>query len=135
MATLHDGVNVPDDGVQNVSFKVTTDLSGKQFLAMKISADQTIALQATAGGPMVGILQDKPDGSSTATVGAIKASGFSFAIAGGTCTVGGLGTIITTTGKFVDATGTNKFAPVRFIEGTTTDGAQIVVQIVHDHNE
>lgn len=134
MATVLTGTNVPDDGIKNVSMAVSTDESSNQFLAMKLSADLKIALQTSAGGAVFGILQDAPDGSGTATVGAVKTNGFSLAIAGGTCTVGGLGTV-DSAGKFVDATGANKEAPVRFVEGTSTSGDRIIVELVHQHKE
>lgn len=131
MASDTIGTSCPDDGIKPVTAKVATDLSSWQYKAVKLSADRTIAAQTTAGATMYGILQDAPDGSTTATVGSVKTHGHSFAIAGGTCTVGGLGTIITTTGLFVNATGSDKEAVVKFVEGTTTSGDRIIVDIVH----
>ena len=126
------GTSVPDDGIKPVNFKVATDLSTKQFFAVKIDADRRVALASVAGADIGGILQDAPNGSSVATVGAVKMLGTSFAISGGTCTVGTLGTV-TTAGKFVDKTGSDKEAAVIFLEGSTTDGDRIVVNIIHTH--
>ncbi len=128
------GTSVPDDGIKPVTFKVATDLSAKQFYTVKISADRTVALASVAGADIGGILQDAPNGSSTATVGFVKMLGASFAISGGTCTVGGLGTV-TSAGKFVDKTGTNKEAAVLFLDGSTNDGDRIVVYIIQSHKE
>jgi len=128
------GTSVPDDGIKPVTFKVATDLSTKQFFAVKIDADRRVALASVAGADIGGILQDAPDGSGTATQGSVKMLGASFAISGGTCTVGGLGTV-TSAGKFIDATGTNKEAAVIFLEGSTTDGDRIVVNIIQTHTE
>lgn len=128
------GTSVPDDGIKPVNYKVATDLSAKQFFAVKIDADRRVALASVAGAAIGGILQDAPDGSGTATVGAVKSLGYSFAISGGTCTVGGRGTV-TTDGKFVDETGTDLDAAVIFAEGSTTDGDRIVVFIIHAHIE
>ncbi len=134
MATIVDGTSVPDDGIKAVNFKVATDLSSKQYYAVKMSADRTVALASVAGADIAGILQDKPNGSSTATVGAVKTLGVSLAIGGGTCTVGGLLTV-TSAGKWVDKTGTNKEAAVLCLEGNTVDGSQILVNIIHSHKE
>jgi hypothetical protein len=134
MATILDGTSVPDDGIKAVNFKVATDLSTKQYYAVKASADRTVALASVAGADIVGILQDAPNGSSTATVGAVKCLGISLAIAGGTCTVGGLLTV-TSAGKFVDNTGSDKEAAAICLEGTTTDTDQILVNLVHSHVE
>jgi len=128
------GTSVPDDGIKPVTFKVATDLSAKQFFAVKIDADRRVALASVAGADIGGILQDAPNGATTATQGSVKMLGASFAISGGTCTVGGLGTV-TSAGKFVDKTGTDKEAAVIFLEGSTTDGDRIVVNIVHAHQE
>lgn len=128
------GTSVPDDGIKPVNFNVASDLSAKQFYAVKIDADRRVAIASVAGAAIGGILQDAPNGSSTATVGAVKMLGTSFAIAGGTCTVGARGTV-TNAGKFVDETGTDKDAAVIFLEGTTTDGDRIVVNIIHAHIE
>lgn len=126
------GTSVPDDGIKPINFKVATDLSAKQFFAVKIDADRRIALASVAGAAIAGILQDAPDGSGTATVGAVKMLGTSFAISGGTCTVGARGTV-TTAGKFVDETGTDKDSAVIFLEGSTTDGDRIVVSLLYMH--
>ena len=128
------GTSVPDDGIKPVNFKVATDLSAKQFFAVKIDADRRVALASAAGAAIAGILQDAPDGSSTATVGSVKMLGTSFAISGGTCTVGARGTV-TTAGKFVDETGSDKDSAVIFLEGSTTDGDRIVVALQYLHIE
>ena len=134
MATVVLGTSVPDDGIKPITMKVATDLSAKQYYAVKVSANRTIALASVAGADILGILQDEPNGGTTATVGSVKTLGTSFAISGGTCTVGGLGTV-TSAGKFVDKTGTNKEAAVLFLEGSTTDTDRILVQIIQSHKE
>lgn len=134
MATVLTGVVCPDDGIKPVSMNVATDLSAWRFKAVKLSGNRTVDKQTSAGGAVYGILQDAPNGSSTATVGSVKTNGHSFAISGGTCTVGLLGTV-DTSGRFVDATGSNKEAPVRFVEGSTSAGDQIVVDLVRQHKE
>ena len=128
------GTSVPDDGIKPVTYEVATDLSSKQYFAVKISADRTVALASVAGAAIGGILQDAPNGGTTATVGSVKSLGYSFAISGGTCTVGARGTV-TTAGKFVDETGSDKDAAVIFVEGSTTDGDRIVVLLIHAHIE
>lgn len=134
MASVVIGTGVPDDGIKNVSMNVSTDLSGKQFLCMKVSGDLKIDTQTTAGALVAGILQDAPNGSSTATYGALKTLGFTFGIAGGTCTAGSYLTV-DTAGKLVDATGTDKESVALCWEGTSTSGDRIVVQLVHAHQE
>ena len=128
------GTSVPDDGIKPVTFNVATDLSAKQYFAVKIDADRRVALASVAGAAIGGILQDAPDGSGTATVGSVKMLGTSFAISGGTCTVGARGTV-TTAGKFVDETGSDKDSAVIFLEGSTTDGDRIVVALQYMHIE
>ena len=133
MAAVVIGTGVPDDGIKNVSMNVSTDLSGKQFLAMKVSGDLKIDTQTSAGAKIAGVLQDAPDGSGTATYGALKTSGFTFAIAGGTCTAGAYLTV-DSAGKFVDETGSNKEVPALCWE-TGATGNRIVIQLVHNHTE
>jgi len=135
MATDTLGIAVPDDGTRPISARVAADLSSDQYLAMTWSGDRTITRQASAGGTVCGILQDAPNGATTETVGSLKCSGFTYIISGGTCTVGGVGTVVVTTGRFVDATGSDVEAPVRFVEGTTTDGDRIIAQLIHAHRE
>ena len=134
MASDTVGTSVPDDGIKPVTFNVASDLSSKQYFAVKIDADRRVAIASAAGAPIAGILQDAPNGSSTATVGSVKMLGTSFAISGGTCTVGARGTV-TSAGKFVNETGSDLDSAVIFLEGSTTDGDRIVVALQYMHIE
>lgn len=51
-----------------LSLKTATDLSGKQFFGVKMSADRTVALQSGVTDVGVGILVNKPTSGQTASV-------------------------------------------------------------------
>ncbi len=48
----------------DVTFKCATDLSAKQFYIVKLSADMTVALASVAAETILGVLQNKPDGTA-----------------------------------------------------------------------
>lgn len=58
----------------------SADLSAKQFTLMKVSGDNTVTFQATAGGPVLGVLQNKPESGQSADV---MVAGVSKVLAGG----------------------------------------------------
>lgn len=50
------------------SFKAENDLSGKQYYAMELSADDQVDVCDGAGDQVIGILQNKPKASQAAAV-------------------------------------------------------------------
>lgn len=56
-----------ENALLDLSFKTTTDLSAKQFYAVKLSAADTVALNDAAGTEF-GILQNKPTANHAAQV-------------------------------------------------------------------
>lgn len=61
------------------------DLSAKQFYLLKVAANGTVNLQTSAGGAILGVLQNKPESGQAADV---SVSGVSKVLAGGTLAAG-----------------------------------------------
>jgi hypothetical protein len=129
------GTSLPNNGkFTDLTFVCDSDLSAKQYFGVifKAGEPKTVTIATVAGAEIVGILQNAPNGSSADTVAVVRVDGPSFAIAGGTATLNTLGTC-DSNGRFVDATGTDKSAPVLFHETVTTSGDKVVVTIVQRH--
>lgn len=111
-----------DDGSQNVA---GSDLSAKQFYAIKLTAARTLDLANTGGEATYGVLQNKPTLGQAVDAGIL---GITKAVAGGTCTAGGP-LMTDNTGRFVDKTGGN-ITVLMAIEGATVAGQIITAKIV-----
>lgn len=104
----------------DITFSVSEDLSASQYLMLKIGASNGAALlNGTAGGPIVGVLQEKLDGSSVVKHARVRISGVTKVVCGGTCTRGSFGTS-DSAGKAVNETGSNKHRPLLFLESGVT---------------
>ena len=83
------------------AFVADCNLSTKQYYAVKMSTTETIILASDAEDTMLGVLQDKPDAAgktcSVAFAGITKA-------VGGAQIDAGKDVVVTTGGKFVEAT-------------------------------
>lgn len=55
------------------TYKTVTDLTGKQYLCMKLSAAQTVDTCSAVTDPAVGVLQNDPNGSASAPADAVVA--------------------------------------------------------------
>lgn len=93
--------------------QAAADLSAKQYYAVYFNSAGKVALVATAGDPIHGVLQDKPESGKTATV---LSQGVSKVLAGGTFAVGDP---LTTDadGKFVKAYGADAVAGIALEAG------------------
>lgn len=69
----------------NLSFKSAASFSGYQYHAVRVSANDTVAVCSTLGQQAIGIVQDEPASGKTA---AVAVYGVSKAVAGGTWAVG-----------------------------------------------
>jgi len=67
---------------QDASFAVTSDLSGSQFLGVKVSSG-VLTTTHTKGNAIIGILQDKPKGNVDPDVGRVRGFGFTRVKLGG----------------------------------------------------
>lgn len=86
-------------------FKAGADLSGDQFLAMKIADDGDIERQASAGAIVAGILQNKPVENEAVEM---EMGGICKAKMGAAVTNAGTELMVeATTGRLVPATSTN----------------------------
>ena len=66
----------------NIGFlTAAADLSAKQYYLLKVAGDGTVNLQTSAGGSVLGILQNDPESGQVADVGVV---GVSKVLAGGT---------------------------------------------------
>ena len=63
------GVLKQVDG-QTVGAEVTSDLSAKQFYAVKLSSG-VLTTTFTKGNPVLGILRNKPNGATNKTIGEV----------------------------------------------------------------
>lgn len=63
----------------------SADLSAKQYTLMKVSGDNTVTFQATAGGPVLGVLQNDP---TSGRVAEVMVAGISKVLAGGILAAG-----------------------------------------------
>jgi hypothetical protein len=79
-----------EEDVLDVSFKVATDLSAKQYYFVKLSADNTIVICNGATDSPIGVLQNKPKGDVTEAVGRVRIMGVSRVITGGVVGYGDL---------------------------------------------
>jgi hypothetical protein len=79
-----------EEDVLDVSFKVATDLSAKQYYFVKLSADNTIVICNGATDSAIGVLQNKPDGATIEAVGRVRIMGVSRVITGGVVGFGDL---------------------------------------------
>ena len=68
-----------------LSFPVASDLSSSRYRVVTLSSGNLVA-NATATVPSLGVLQDKPDGSSNATVGRVMLYGVTKAVSDGSIT-------------------------------------------------
>ncbi len=74
---------------QDITLSISEDLSAKQYYAIKVGASDNAGLvNDTKGGDVVGILQEKVDGSSTDKPGRVRITGNSKAKIGGAVTRG-----------------------------------------------
>jgi len=71
----------------DLPFKTATDLSSNQFHAVYMSADETVALATAAHENTIGILQNKPNSTTTGIAAAVRVSGISKAVLGDTVTI------------------------------------------------
>lgn len=67
-----------ENDVMDVAFKTATDLSAYQYHFVKLSADNKVVIcsHATNDNP-IGVLQNKPDGSTTEAVARVRIMGVS----------------------------------------------------------
>lgn len=124
------------DGAQCVAaanyFNPATPLSGPngsgQFLGVYISAARTVAVDATGGVAIYGILQNTPSLGQAADVGIL---GISKAVAGAALTFNDP-LMTDTSGRVITATSTNhRFATA--LESATAAG-QIITVMIHGAN-
>ena len=66
-----------EDDVLDLAFKCTTDLSAYQYHFVKLSADNTVVICSGATDSPIGVLQNKPDGSTTTSVARVRVFGVS----------------------------------------------------------
>lgn len=113
--------------IPDMPFSISEDHSSNQYKFMKGgTTDKSALLNDTAGGTVIGILQDDPDNSKVVS-GRVRVIGPSKVVCGGTCTAFGFGTS-DGNGKAVNATGSNKHAPVMFLEdGVSGDIIECVI--------
>lgn len=85
------------------SFPAGVDLSGLQYTAVVLDSAGLLQANVTAGGRILGILQDDPKASSAGTV---RIRDVSKAVAGAATAIGAL-LMSNTTGRLITATSTN----------------------------
>ena len=89
-----------DRAVWDESFNTTTDLSAKQFYAVKMSALDTVALAAAATDRCIGILQNDPKANQACDV---RILGMTKAVSDGSGTAIAVGDLVgpDSTGKMI----------------------------------
>lgn len=100
-------------------FQAGADLSGDQFLAMKLDADGDVSRQASAGAAVIGILQNKPVENEAVEM---EMAGICKAMIGDTVTNAFTELMVeATTGRLVPATSTNLVVAYA-LQGGLADG-------------
>ena len=66
-----------EEDVLDISFKVSTDLSGAQYHFVKLSANDKVAIVSGATDQAIGVLQNKPNGTVTEAVARVRVMGVS----------------------------------------------------------
>lgn len=90
-----------DDGC---NFVAGADLSAKQFFAAVQTGSNTVGLQTSAGGPIAGIIQNKPVSGQAAS---LRFEGVTKAAAGASVAAGAE-VMVDATGRLITATSTNQ---------------------------
>lgn len=91
-------------GFKPAALNAAADLSAKQFLGVKVTADRAVNVVSASTDKSIGILQNKPLSGQEAE---ITHNGVSKAIAGAAVTVG-VEVMFDTNGKVIAATTTNR---------------------------
>jgi hypothetical protein len=106
----------------DISFPTITDLSAKQFYFGVLDNTGNIVVNSTAGGPVLGVIQDGPAASATSTrATALRLGGPTKVVCGGSFNPGDLITS-DATGKAVKYTGATVFTGTPY----TVSGSQVV---------
>ena len=114
MATQQEGIDI--------SMKASADLSSYQYCFLYASADDTVALATSPTHSIVGILQNKPAGTSRAA--AVRVAGVSKLVAHAAATVGAYVTA-GTTGR-----GSTTTTQGHVVGGQVLDGVDAAAEIV-----
>lgn len=118
--------DIPVQEGQDVSFPISSDLSAKQYYAAKLSSG-VLTTTFTKGDSIVGILQEKIDGSTNTKDGAVRIYGMSRAKAGDTISeMDEL--IVDTDGTLIPTDGANQSVAAQALEAGV-DGDIIAVII------
>jgi hypothetical protein len=114
---------------QDITLSVSEDLSSSAYYFVKIGAsDNACLVNDSAGGNVLGVLQENVDGSSVAKPARIRVMGNSKLKLAGTVARGGRITS-GSVGTGVAATGSNKHAPAIALEsGVTGDIISVLLQ-------
>lgn len=114
--------------LQSVSLDAASDLSGSQYRFVVVTAEHTIGSPSASGDKALGVLQNKPDGSTVneaATVGVLGISKVEVGTGGVTA-----GDEVTTDadGKAITAASGNNIAGVALATGADTEVVPVLLQ-------
>lgn len=113
--------------LQSVSLDAASDLSGSQYRFVIVTAEHTIGSPAASGDKVLGVLQNKPDGSVVNEAATVGVLGISKVEAGGAVSAGDE---VTTdaNGKAITAASGNNIAGVALAAGADTEVVPVLLQ-------